>query len=262
MMPHIGKGQAVWIVAEIGVCHNGDLATALRLVDAAADAGADAVKCQAWTARDGDPYANLRLDAADLAAIQQETQARGLTWFCTPHDAPAVAVLEDLGVTLYKVGSAGLANLALLEAVAATGKPVLMSTGMAWADEIQAAADHFWPQLVAFFHCVNSYPTPASDLNLRRLRRLKKAFGKPVGLSSHYPGTEDAIAAVALGAVAIEKHLTLARHQTGPDHAASLEPVQFQRMVTEVRAVEAMLALKPPGPQLSELQLREAVWGR
>jgi N,N'-diacetyllegionaminate synthase len=274
-------GARCFVIAEAGVNHNGDLGLAGRLVDAAADAGADAVKFQTFrtaalvsaaapkaryqveTTGGGESQqamlARLELSAAAHAALKAHAARRSLVFFSTPFDEASADLLEGLGVALFKVPSGEVTNLPLLRHVAAKGRPVLLSTGMCTLDEVavavatvRAAGD---PPL-AILHCVSAYPAPAEDTNLKAMDTLRERFGCPVGLSDHSLGIEIALAAVARGAALLEKHLTLDRTLPGPDHRASLEPADFAALVRGVRAVESALGDGVKRPMPSELDTR------
>lgn len=272
----IGGAYPPWIVAELSANHLGDLARALAIVDAAADAGCDALKLQSFTpatmtldcagpgfAIEGGPWAGRTLwDLYDEAhtpwawheAIFARGRARGLTVFSTPFDVGAVAQLEELGAPAYKIASFELGDLELIAAAAATGKPVIMSTGMASDAEVEAAvgvARRHGAGGVIVLHCVSGYPTPPEDSNLRRLDALAAAHGV-VGLSDHTPGSAVAIAAVARGACVIEKHLTLRRADGGPDAGFSLEPVEMAEVVRGCRTAWAALGDGSPRRPASE----------
>jgi N,N'-diacetyllegionaminate synthase len=273
----IGPGHPCFVIAEAGVNHNGDPDLARALIDAAADAGADAVKFQTFRASElvTDAAAmaayqrtNLNLDDGDLDTSRPSSQAdmlraleladtelarlkahaedRGLVFLSSPFDIASARLLADLGVCALKLGSGELTNHPFLADLATLGLPLLLSTGMATLDECEAAADHLRahggdPRRTLWFHCVSAYPAPASATNLRAMDSLRTALCAPVGMSDHSMGDAVAIAAVARGAVAIEKHLTLSRAMEGPDHAASLEPEQFAEMVRKIRLVESAL---------------------
>ncbi len=256
----------VFVIAEAGVNHNGELAMALRLCDAARAAGADAVKFQTFRAADlvvpgaptaqyqarqtgaQDQYAmlkSLELSEAQHRAIQSHCHAIGIEFFSTPFSVDAVDLLVRLGVKRIKLSSGELTHRALVEHAARTGLPLLMSTGMATMEEVHEALG--WVQAVrhnlhqvTVFHCTSAYPAPDATLNLRAMDMMRRELGVAIGYSDHSEGIEAPLAAVALGAQVIEKHLTLDRALPGPDHAASLEPEDFQRMVAGIRRVEAM----------------------
>jgi N-acetylneuraminate synthase len=267
---------SVFVIAEAGVNHNGDLALALRLCDAAFRSGADAVKFQTFRAEDlvvrGAPTAKYQArqtgDKDQFAMLQRlelsEDQHRqikahcdtiGIQFFSTPFSVDAVDMLVRLGVKRLKLASGDLTHRPLVAHAAATQLPLLMSTGMATTDEItealqwvQGARGHL--RDVVVLHCTSAYPAPDDALNLTALRSMARGLGMSVGYSDHSLGIEAPLAAVALGAVVIEKHLTLDRTLPGPDHCASLGPEEFNRMVQGIRRVSAMLGdgIKAPRP--------------
>lgn len=266
----------VFVIAEAGVNHNGDLGLALRLCDAARAAGADAVKFQTFRARDlvlpgaptaqyqseqtgaQDQYAlleQLELSQTQHRQIQQHCDAIGIEFFSTPFSADAVDLLVGLGVRRLKLSSGELTHRGLVEHAGATGLPLLMSTGMATMDEIREALQ--WVRAarksldgVCVMHCTSAYPAPDASLNLQAIGSMRRDLGVAIGYSDHSLGIEAPLAAVALGATVIEKHLTLDRGLPGPDQAASLEPEEFARMVAGIRRVEAMRGdgVKAPTP--------------
>ena len=270
----IGAGRAPFVIAEGGVNHNGSPELALRLVDAAAGAGADAVKFQTFSAdavvlpsarqaeyqrqraaaeSQLEMVRRLELPIDAWATLRDRARERGMLFLSTPFDLASVELLAGLDVPVFKVGSGDLTNLVLLRAVAAHGRPLLLSTGMATLDEVAAAvADlraHGDPPLV-LLQCTSAYPANAEEANLAAMATLREAFGVPVGYSDHTLGTSVAIAAAAMGAAVIEKHLTLDRAMPGPDHAASLEPADFAQMVRGVREAAAAIGdgVKAPRP--------------
>ena len=277
----IGPGAPVFIVAEAGVNHNGDPALARRLVDAAAECGADAVKFQTFTAdalltltapkaayqvettgageSQREMLARLELGAGELALLRERAAGRGLVFFSAPFDQASADVLEALGVALFKIPSGEITNLPLLRHVAAKGRPIILSTGMASLDEvlqavaaIQAAGD---PPL-AVLHCLSAYPAPHGEINLRAMDTLARRLGCPIGLSDHTLGIEIAVAAAARGADIIEKHLTLDTGLPGPDHRASLDPPTFAAMARAIRNVESALGDGVKRPMPSEADTR------
>ncbi len=250
----VGPGHRPWIVAELSANHLGDLDRALAIIDAAAAAGADAVKLQTFTPASmtldcarpdfliaAGPWAGRRLwelyaEAATPwawhPALFERGRSHGLTVFSSPFDLTAVSQLETLGAPVYKIASFELGDLELIAACGATGKPMIMSTGMADDDEVTravATARAAGAAEVIVLHCVSGYPTPPGDSNLRRMDALGR-HGL-VGLSDHSPGATVAIAAVARGACMIEKHLTLRRADGGPDAGFSLEPAELTELV-------------------------------
>jgi N-acetylneuraminate synthase len=263
----IGPGHPVYIVAELSANHHGRLDEALRLVSAAAEAGADAVKLQTYTADTltldcreapfrigaGTLWAGRYLhDLYRLAAtpwdwhepLRDAARRLGLDFFSTPFDRTAVDFLERLEVPAYKVASFELVDLPLLESIGRRGKPVILSTGMAERGEIAAAVDALRGvgcSQLALLKCTSAYPAPACEMNLRAMPVLAATFDVPVGLSDHTLEPTSAIAAVALGASIIEKHLTLSRDVAGPDSAFSLEPAEFAETVRAIRTTESAL---------------------
>ncbi|MFT4124598.1 MAG: N-acetylneuraminate synthase family protein [Microbacteriaceae bacterium] len=257
----IGAGEPVYVIAEIGLNHNGDVGIAKRLVDVAADAGAQAVKLQKRTPAISTPehmkgvrretpwgtmtYLEYRhrveLDREQYVEIGDHATVRGLDWFASPWDEEAVDFLEDLGVVAHKVASACVTDLPLLERIAATGKPVILSTGMSTLAEIDAAVAVLDPDRLVLLHATSSYPMPANEANLRTIQTLRGRYGVPVGYSGHEPGLQISLAAVALGAVAVERHVTLDRTMWGSDQAASLEPHGLETLVRDIRIIEQAL---------------------
>ncbi len=267
----------VFVIAEAGVNHNGDVARALQLCDAAKKAGADAVKFQTFRAEDlvvrgaptaeyqarqtgdQDQYAmleRLELSEDDHQKIKVHCDAIGIEFFSTPFSISAVDMLVKLGVKRLKLSSGELTHRALVEHAAATQLPLLMSTGMGTMNEIieavawvSAARGHL--RDVVVLHCTSAYPAPDETLNLLAMQSMARELKMAIGYSDHSLGIEAPLAAVALGAVVIEKHLTLDRHLPGPDHSASLEPDEFLRMVQGIRRVSAMLGdgVKVPLPE-------------
>jgi N,N'-diacetyllegionaminate synthase len=277
----IEPGRPVFVIAEAGVNHNGDAAMARALIDAAADSGADAVKFQtfrtsALTSRTAPKAAyqieatgagesqsemlmRLELSTETLRALQAHAAARGIVFFSTPFDEASADTLGALGVPMFKVPSGEITNLPLLRHIAAKGKPIILSTGMSTLDEVAqalAAIGDVADVPVAILHCVSAYPAPVGEVNLRAMDALRDRFGRPVGLSDHTLGLEIALAAVARGAAIVEKHLTLDKNLPGPDHRASLEPVEMAAMVRGIRNIEAALGDGVKRPMPSELDTR------
>lgn len=279
----LGPGHPVFIAAEIGINHNGDMDLARRMIDAAADAGADAVKFQNYRTEDFvtdrslvheyenggrvvreaqyDMFKRYELDARSLAMLGEHCRGRGVVFFSTPSGEDGLADLLALKVPLLKNGSDYLTNLPLIRAMARTGLPTVLSTGMATREEIEDAVAAFRGegngQLVVL-HCTSTYPAPDDEVNLRRLPALAAAFDALVGLSDHSFGVTAAIGAAALGACFIEKHFTLDKSLPGPDHRFSSDPAEFAQLVRAVRAMERQLGHDRIGPAPSELGSREA----
>lgn len=262
----IGPGLPVYVVAEMSANHNRSFEDAVRIVRAAKESGADAVKLQTYRPdtltldHDGEhfrvqgtPWAGRRLyDLYAEAATPWEWQPKlkriaaemGLALFSTPFDESAVEFLEAMGVPAYKIASFECTDLALLRSVAATKKPIILSTGMATLGEIDEAVRAVREAgggPLALLKCTSAYPAPPEAMHLRTIPHLAEAFGLPVGLSDHTLGVAVAVTAVALGACIVEKHLTLSRSRPGPDSAFSLEPDEFRAMVEAVRVAEKAL---------------------
>lgn len=262
----IGPHHPPYMIAEMSANHLGKLDRALAIMTAAKEAGADAIKLQTYTAdtitidHDGpefriegglwhgrtlyDLYREAHTPWEWHPQLFQHARALGITVFSSPFDSTAIDLLEGLGAPAYKIASFEIVDIPLIQRAAATGKPLIISTGMAGWTEIEdavRAAHGAGKGGVILLHCVSGYPTPPEDSNLLRLRALAERFHVMVGLSDHTMGTACAVAAVALGAVAIEKHLTLRRADGGPDGAFSLEPEEFRLLVSESHTVFSAL---------------------
>jgi len=265
------------VVAEVGVNHNGDPETAIRMIDVAAECGADVVKFQAFKSEKEisrfaakAPYQEettssqgnqlemckaLELSPAALRSAYAHCRARGIAFLCAAFDFDSADfLLGDLGVSAVKIGSSEVTNIPLLRHIAAARCGIVLSTGASTLSEVGRAVETILtagcPELV-LLHCVSSYPAPYGQVNLRAMQTMRTAFGLPVGFSDHTAGVEVAIAAAALGAAMIEKHFTLDRNQPGPDHRASIEPPELAQLVRGVRIGNACLGSpsKQPAPQ-------------
>jgi N,N'-diacetyllegionaminate synthase len=277
----IGPGEPLYVIAEAGVNHNGSAEAALRLVDAARAAGADAVKFQAFkatrlasrhaeqaryqmgsvvAASQVEMLARLELAPADFALIKRHCDAAGIEFLATPFGLEDLRILLDLGVRAIKIASPDIINRPLLEAAAASHLPVLLSTGASQQAEIDAAHDLLARELavpLALLHCVSSYPTKLKQANLRRITTLLHRYRCPVGYSDHTQGVEAAPLAVAAGAHLLEKHFTLDQHQPGPDHAFSLSPGELADYVRLARSAEVALGNGSLDLADSEREVRE-----
>ncbi|HEY4268823.1 MAG TPA: N-acetylneuraminate synthase family protein [Galbitalea sp.] len=258
----VGAGEPVYVIAEIGLNHNGDVELAKQLIDVAADAGAQAVKFQKRTPAISTPehmksqlretpwgtmtYLDYRyrveFNREQYIEIGDYATLRGLDWFASPWDEQAVEFLEDLSVVAHKVASASVTDIAMLEALSRTGKPIILSTGMSTMEQIDRAVAVLGTDNLVILHATSTYPLPPEEANLRMITTLQDRFpGVPIGYSGHERGLQISIAAVALGAVMVERHITLDRTMWGSDHAASLEPVGFEHLVRDIRVLgEAM----------------------
>lgn len=271
----LGNDEPCYVIAEIGNNHNGDFDRAIALVDAAVAAGADCAKFQmrkldevyrasSLSGKDDDLAVEYTLDllrrfelpTAQQKKIAEYCAAKGIEYLCTPWDAKSVAVLESFGVEAYKVASADLTNLPLLACLTATGKTLIVSTGMSTTDEIKAAAKFLDDRNASYvlLHCQSTYPAALHNIHLRFMETLREIH-PVVGYSGHERGIAVSTAAVALGAVIIERHITLDREMEGPDHAASLEPEEFKALVSGIREVEAARGEKLAERALSQGEL-------
>jgi len=258
----VGGGAPAYVIAEIGLNHNGDVDLAKRLIDVAADAGAQAVKFQKRTPEISTPahmrdvprqtpwgemsYLEYRyrveFDREQYIEIGDHATLRGLSWFASPWDEPSVDFLEDLGVSAHKVASASVTDSALLTRLAETGKPIILSTGMSTLEQIDRAVGILADSPLAILHATSTYPLPPEEANLRMIASLGERFpGVPIGYSGHETGLQISLAAVALGATLVERHITLDRAMWGSDHAASLEPHGFSNLVRDIRIIETAL---------------------
>jgi len=278
----IGPRQPVYIVAELSANHNHDFDQAVKTIRAAKEAGADAIKLQTYTADtitscsyreefrigggtlwDGRNLHELYGEAYTpwewQPKLKQVANDLEMDLFSSPFDATAVDFLEEMDVPAYKVASFELVDIPLIQKMARTGKPVIMSTGMATVEEIDEAvqaARVAGATQIALLKCTSAYPASPDDMNLRTIPELARKFDVPVGLSDHTMGIAVPVAAVALGACVIEKHLTLSRSVPGPDSAFSLEPQEFKAMVDAVRIAERALGMVHFGASPLELKSR------
>jgi N-acetylneuraminate synthase len=254
----VGPGQPVYVIAEIGINHNGDLDIAKQLIDVAVGAGCDAVKFQKRTPEICVPAAQrdqiretpwgemtyldykykVEFEHDEYAAIDDYCRQHEIQWFASPWDVPSVDFLEKMNVVAHKVASACITDDELLAAMADTGKPVILSTGMSTIDEVDHAVEILGHDNVILLHTTSTYPCPAEEVNLRTIDTLRDRYDMMVGYSGHERGLQVSLAAVAMGAVALERHVTLDRTMWGSDHAASLEPQGIQHLVRDVRIIE------------------------
>lgn len=280
----VGPGCPTFIIAEAGVNHNGNAELAARLVDAALEAGADAVKFQTWVTEklvvpeapmaeyqrrnlgsqqsQAEMLKRLELSHNQFREIMSYADRRGILFFSTPDEEWSADFLDELGIQVFKIGSGEVTNLPFLKHVASKGKPIILSTGMSGLGEVEAAVrtmEETGNTQLALLHCVSSYPAQPSECNLRVMDTLALAFGYPVGFSDHTLGSTVAIASVARGACVVEKHLTLDTRMEGPDHLLSLNPQQFRSMVAAIRDVEKALGDAAKRPTSSETETRKVV---
>src|SRR3989454_2658593 len=257
----VGEGQPCFVIAEIGINHNGDLELAKRLIDAAKDSGADAVKFQKRTVEvvytpdelarprespfgttNGDLKRGLEFGYEQYAEIDRHCKNREILWFASCWDEGSVDFMEQFNPPCYKVASACLTDDQLLRHHHKMKRPVILSTGMSTMDQIRHAARVLDTDELVLLHCTSTYPSAPEELNLRMIRTLITEFpNHPIGYSGHEVGLQTTVAAAALGACVVERHITLDRAMWGSDQAASVEPQGFERMVRDIRAVEAAL---------------------
>lgn len=258
----IGSGEPVFVIAEIGINHNGSLELAMKLIDGAIFAGADAVKFQKrtpelcvpraqWEIERDTPWGRMtyieykqkiEFGYDEYAEIDQYCRQRGIEWFASCWDEPSVTFIEAFNPPLYKAASASLTDLPLLHAMRATGKPLMLSSGMSEMAEIETAVSAMGVTNLLLAHATSAYPCPVSDLNLRMIPTLQARYPNiPIGYSGHEVGLAPTWAAVALGAAFVERHITLDRSMWGSDQAASVEIMGLHQMVRNIRDIEQAL---------------------
>jgi N,N'-diacetyllegionaminate synthase len=279
----IDSQHPCFIIAEGGVNHNGDVDIAKRLIDAAVAAGADAVKYQTFHAENVvtctaekaeyqksttsstesqyDMIKNLELSDDVFWELSEYADRKGIIFLSTPFDEQSVDLLDQIGVPAFKIPSGEITNFPLLKKIAEKNRPIILSTGMATLGEVEDATEYIkacGAEDIILLHCTTSYPAPLHSVNLRAMETLRCAFKVPIGYSDHTEGITIPIAAVAMGAVVIEKHFTLDRSLPGPDHQASLRPQEFQSMVKAIRDVECAQGSGIKSPSLEEEMIKRA----
>ena len=258
----VGPGQPVYLIGEIGINHNGDLRTALALIDAAKAAGMDAVKFQKrtpevctpremWDLERDTPWGRMtyieyrhrvEFDAEQYRQLDDHCREVGIDWFASPWDVESVDFLGAFNPPAYKVASACLTDDTLLRAMRATGKTVILSTGMSSPEQIRHAVEVLGSRNIVLLHATSTYPAPAEQLNLRVIDTLAAEYPNvPIGYSGHEVGLQTTLCAVALGACMVERHITLDRSMWGSDQAASVEPEGMRRLVRDIRVIEEAL---------------------
>ena len=272
----VGQGEPCFIIAEIGLNHNGDVKLAKKLVDAAALAGCDAVKFQKRTPELCVPPAQrdilretpwgimtyleyrhrVEFGEDQYAEIDRYCKDKGIIWFASCWDEPSVNFIDRFAPACYKVASASLTDATLLGHTAATGAPIIISTGMSTIEEIDAAVARLDAGRLLIAHATSTYPCVPNELNLRMIGTLKQRYDAPIGYSGHEVGLQTTCAAVALGACFVERHITLDRAMWGSDQAASVEPGGFARMVRDIRTIEQALGDGRKRVYESELPIR------
>lgn len=272
----VGAGEPCFVIAEIGLNHNGDVNNAKKLIDAAVLAGCDAVKFQKRTPELCVPpeqreikretpwgimtYLEYRhrveFGKNEYAEIDRYCKEKGVMWFASCWDEPSVDFIDQFSPPCYKVASASLTDVPLLKHTRATGRPIMISTGMSTIEEIDAAVAQLDPETLLIAHATSTYPCVPEELNLRMIETLKQRYDAPVGYSGHEVGLQTTCAAVVLGACFIERHITLDRAMWGSDQAASVEPGGFSRLVRDIRTIEKALGDGRKRVYESELPIR------
>jgi len=277
----IGNNNPVFIIAEAGVNHNGDIKFAKKIIDAAKKSGASAIKFQTFKASNlvtktapkakyqkikksnksqFDMLKDLELSDSDFRELFVYCQKKKIIFLSTPFDQQSAGFLYDLGVSAFKISSGDLTDIPLLQKIAGFKKPIILSTGMSTLAEVKEAVKAIYVinnrQLI-LLHCTSNYPTKFRDVNLKAILTLRKEFNLPIGYSDHTEGVEIPIAAIAMGACIIEKHLTLDKNLLGPDHKASLNPEEFSEMVDSIRIIEMAMGNGIKNPTKSEIEMRK-----
>lgn len=278
---YIGKNQPVFIIAEAGVNHNGDLKLAKQLIDVAADAGADAVKFQTFDPKtlvtkeaikaiyqvrnenkgeesQFDMLKRLMLPREWHADLKKYAEAKGLIFMSTPFSLDDATYLRDLGIKVLKVGSTDTENIPYLTEIAKWKIPIILSTGMSGLAKVKTSVSAMKKagcRDLIVLHCTTNYPTPFEQVNIKAMLTLEKKLGLPIGFSDHTSGIEASVAAVALGAMVIEKHFTVSKALPGPDQQASLEPSELKSLVSSIRNVEKAFGTGKKKPFASELEI-------
>jgi len=279
----IGPGHPCFIIAEAGVNHNGDMNVAMQLIDAAQQAGADAIKFQSFITEDlvtvntlkakyqenntkitgnqFDMLKGLELTPLQHGKLKDYCQKKRISYLCTPYEHKSVDAIDKIGATAFKIASTDTTNIPLLKHIATKKHPVILSTGMCSLGEVELAVITLkkagLKNKIIILQCTSEYPAPMAEINLRAMKTMEQAFNCPVGFSDHTPGIGASPWAVALGACIVEKHFTLDCSLPGPDHLASIEPQELSSLVTTVREVEMALGDGIKQPMTSEIDNKE-----
>lgn len=256
----IGEGHPCFIIAEIGINHNGDLALAKQLIDIAVMTGCDAVKFQKRTidvvytqeelakeresrfgTTNGDLKRGLEFGDNEYSKIDKYCKEKGILWFASCWDEDSVDFIDKFNPPCYKISSASLTDDNLLKYTKSKGKPILLSTGMSTMEQIEHAVEILGKDNLVLYHCTSTYPSEISELNLKVINTLKEKFNVPVGYSGHEKGVSQSVIAAAIGAASVERHITTDRALWGSDHAASLEPAGLFRMVRDIKQIPSLM---------------------
>ncbi len=270
----VGAGKPTFIVAEIGINHNGDMNLAARMISIAAEVGADAIKFQAYQAGQlvsvshpaYDVLKKCELKADDIRALASESKDHNITFMATPFDEESVDLLASLAVPAFKIASGDITHIPLLQYIAKFGKPMIIATGASTIDDIEAALGSIRKIKedlpVALLHCVSHYPTQPEQANLSMIKKMHEQFQLPIGFSDHTIGTVVPLTAVACGASIIEKHFTLDKEMDGPDHKSSCDPNDLRKLIQGIRIVEKSLGdtiKKPVESEKTRIAIRRSV---
>ncbi len=279
----ISNDSPTYIIAEAGVNHNGDLDNALRLVDCAVEAGVDAIKFQMFktedlilknvkkaqyqereTGTEKNQYAMLKeleMVSSDFRKIIEYCQKANITFLCTPFEEHSLNILDSFSVPAYKVAATDLTNVQFLRQIANKHKPMIVSAGMCYLEEVRIALESIYPlnQEVILLQCTANYPLSDEEVNLNVINAFKREFDILVGYSDHSVGVGAAPYSVAMGAAVVEKHITLDKNMVGPDHKASITPNELKQLVSDIRRVETYLGSEKKIPTISELQNRRSL---
>lgn len=272
---YVGAGEPVFVIAEIGINHNGDLDIAMKLIDAAVEAGCNAVKFQKRTVdivytpeelakprenpfgtTNGDLKRGLEFGEQEYRIIDAYCKQKKILWFASCWDPDSIDFIEQFSPPCYKIASASLTDDALLKAHRRLGRPMILSTGMSTLQEIDHAVEVLGKQDLVILHCTSTYPAATDELNLRCIPAFQQRYGVPIGYSGHEVGLYTSLAAATLGACVIERHITLDRAMFGSDQAASVEPSGFARLVRDIRSVEEAMGDGVKKVYASELPIR------
>ncbi len=272
----VGDGQPCFVVAEIGINHNGDMYNAKKLIDAAAFTGCQAVKFQKRTVEivytpeelarprenpfgdtNGDLKRGLEFGKAEYDEIDRYSRDKGILWYASAWDEPSVDFLEQYNPACYKIASASLTDNNLLRYHRQFGRPIIISTGMSTIEEIDHAVEVLGTDDLIILHCTSTYPSRIEELNLAAILTLKERYGVPIGYSGHEVGLAPSVAAATMGACMIERHITLDRAMWGSDQAASVEPQGFARLIKDIRAIERAMGDGVKVVYDSEVPIRE-----
>lgn len=266
----IGAGFSPYVIAEGGLNHNGDVKIAKKMIDEAAKSGADAIKFQTYKTEEFlrkssqyfDVFKKVELSFEDFEELKDHSKNRGITFFSTPFDIESAEFLKKIDVPCFKIASSDLTNIPLIRHVAKSGKPVIISTGLAIMDEVREAVTcclHEGNDNIALLHCVANYPTLPEETNLDAIRTMKNTFSFSIGYSDNGESTLVDLVAASIGAEIIEKHFTLDKKMKGPDHSFSIDPEGLKTLASQLKMINKMKGNGIKTPRESELKMRSAI---